>query len=85
MVSLGGRSRKGFLLLNPGDVAGGGAIFVGLVVGNAARTGVVALLLPDEFLTRNGFVSEFEVELGSKRVGAGSSKGDINAIRTQCQ
>jgi hypothetical protein len=81
-LSSGGISRKGFLLLNPGDVAAGAAIFVGLV-GNAARTGVVALLLPEEFLTRNGFVSEFEAdELGSRRLGLGSSKGDINAIHT---
>ena len=84
-LSSGGRSRKGFLLLNPGDVDTGVAIFAGLV-GNAARTGVVALLLPEEFLTRKGFVSEFEaVDVGIRRLGLGSSKGDINAKTHQYQ
>jgi hypothetical protein len=73
------------LLLGPGD--GGGAwadILVGLW-GNTERSGEVGLVLPEAFLTRNGFVSELvDVDCGSTSEGVvGSSNGDTTA--TQCQ
>ena len=82
--------------MGPGDVA---APFIGPAGGKTDRTGVfgVVLLLglpPDEFLTRNGLVSELEdSELGIFKAGAGSSKGDtsgtkefmsVNVQKTQC-
>ena len=90
------RSRNGFLLFGPGDVEG---TFIGPAGGKTDRTGVVGVLLllvlpPDEFLTRNGLVSEFEDSgLGIFKAGVGSSKGDIsgtkefmsvNVQKTQC-
>ena len=76
------RSRKGFLLFGAGDVGGA---FIGPAGGKADRTGVFGVLLllpPDEFFTRNGLVSEIEdSDIGIFKSGAGSSNGDISSTK----
>jgi hypothetical protein len=63
-------------------MAPGANAFVG-PAGNGARTGVLGVLLllpPDEFLTRNGLVSELEdADLGIG--GVGSSKGESKSTK----
>jgi hypothetical protein len=71
------KSRKGLLLFRPGDVAATGP------TGNAETTGVIGTLLtPDEeFLTRNGLVSESSgSDFGILREGVESSKGETTSI-----